>query len=90
MTFSGHFKATNEKIAYIFLTVQDRHMVTMKHYWEVDIGLSNLTLYLLKGHLKVTKVTIEFRPAEPRISVGGTLSIRPSATPAVNAQRRLR
>ncbi len=36
------------KIAYISLTVRDMHMVTMKHYWEVDIGLSesakNLTL----------------------------------------------
>ena len=35
-----HLKVTNVKIAYAFLTVRDRHMVTMKHYWEVDIGLS--------------------------------------------------
>ncbi len=28
------------KIAYIFLMVQDKHVVTMKHYWEVDIGHS--------------------------------------------------
>ena len=39
MTFRGHLKVTNVKIAYIVLTVRDRHMVTMKHYWEVDIGL---------------------------------------------------
>ena len=36
----GHFKVTNVKIAYIFLTVQDKHMVAMKQYWDVDIGLS--------------------------------------------------
>ena len=34
------FKVTNVKIANIFLTVSDRHFVIMKHYWEVDIGLS--------------------------------------------------
>ena len=48
MTFRGHFKVTNVKIANIFLMVQDKHVVTMKHCWEVDIGLSdpqkNLTL----------------------------------------------
>ncbi len=36
----GHLKVTNMKIAKIFLTVRDMHMVTMKNYWEVDIGLS--------------------------------------------------
>ena len=41
MTVMCHFKVTNaKKIAYIFLTVRDRHIVTMKHIWEVDIGLS--------------------------------------------------
>ncbi len=32
------FRAAN--IGSSFKTVRDRHMVTMKHYWEVDIGLS--------------------------------------------------
>ena len=27
-------------MAYIFLMVQDKHVVTMKHYLEVDVGLS--------------------------------------------------
>ncbi len=40
MTFKGHLKVTNVKIANIFLMVRDKHMVTMKHLWEVDIGLS--------------------------------------------------
>ena len=44
----GHLKVTNVKVAYIVFMVQDKHMVTMKHYWEVDIGLlesaKNLTL----------------------------------------------
>ncbi len=40
MTFMGHLKVTNVKIANIFLMVQDKHMVTLKHLWEVDIGLS--------------------------------------------------
>ena len=37
MTFRGHLKVTNVKIANIFMMV---HVVTMKHLWEVDIGLS--------------------------------------------------
>ncbi len=44
----SHLKVTNVKVAYIVFMVQDKHMVTMKHYWEVDIGLlesaQNLTL----------------------------------------------
>ncbi len=52
MTFKRHLKVTNVKIAYIFFMVRDKHMVTMKHYWEVDIGLSesvnNLTVDDLK------------------------------------------
>jgi len=40
MTFMGHLKVTNVKIADIFLMVRDKHVVTMKHLWEVDIGLS--------------------------------------------------
>jgi len=36
----GHLKVTNVKIANIFLMVRDKHVVTMKHVWEVDIGLS--------------------------------------------------
>jgi len=40
LTFMGHFKVKNVKIAYIFFMVRDKHVVTMKHYWEVDIGLS--------------------------------------------------
>ena len=43
MTFRGHFKVTNVKIAYIVLIVQDKPVVTMKHYWEVDIGVSEST-----------------------------------------------
>ncbi len=35
----GHLKVMNVKVAYIVFMVQDKHMVTMKHYWEVDIGL---------------------------------------------------
>ena len=45
------FRAAN--IDSNFKTVRDRHVVTMKHYWEVDIGLSesanNLTLDDLDG-----------------------------------------
>ena len=44
----GHFKVANVKITYIVLMLREKHVVTMKHYWEVDIGLSesaqNLTL----------------------------------------------
>ena len=40
MTFRGHLKGTNVKIANIFLLVLDKHVVTMKHLWEVDIELS--------------------------------------------------
>ena len=36
----GHFKVKKVKIAYIFFMVRDKHVITMKHYWEVDIGLS--------------------------------------------------
>ncbi len=32
------FRAAN--IGSSFKTVRDRHMVNMKHYWEVDFGLS--------------------------------------------------
>ncbi len=39
MTFRGHLKVTNVKIANIFLLVRYKHVVTMKHL-EVDIGLS--------------------------------------------------
>ena len=40
--FRGHLKVTNVEIANILLSVWDRHVVTntMKHYLEVDIGLS--------------------------------------------------
>ncbi len=41
LTFRGHFKVTNVKIAYIFLMVRDKHVVIMKHYWKVDIWLSD-------------------------------------------------
>ncbi len=39
----------NVKIAYIVFMVRDKHMVSMKHYWEVDVGLTesakkNLTM----------------------------------------------
>ena len=49
------FRAAN--ISASFKTVRDRLMVTMKHYWEVDIGLSesakNATLDdLEEGHEK--------------------------------------
>ncbi len=40
MTFRGHLKVTIVKIANIFLMVRDKHVVTMKDLWEVDIGLS--------------------------------------------------
>ena len=42
LTFRGrpNCKTTNVKIAYSFLTERDKYVVTMKHYWEVDIGLS--------------------------------------------------
>ncbi len=40
MTFKGHLKVTTVKIANIFLMVRDKHLVTMKHLWEVYIGLS--------------------------------------------------
>ncbi len=40
MTFRGHLKVTSVKIAKIFVMVPDKHVVTMKHIWEVDIGLS--------------------------------------------------
>jgi hypothetical protein len=35
--FRGHLKVTNVKIAYVFLTVRDRHMITMQHYLDVII-----------------------------------------------------
>ncbi len=40
MTSRGHLKVTNAKVANIVFMVQDKHVVTMKHLWEVDIGLS--------------------------------------------------
>jgi hypothetical protein len=42
LTFTGNFEVTNVKKAYIFLMVRDKHvgLVTMKIYWEFDIGLS--------------------------------------------------
>jgi len=36
------FRAAN--IGSSFKTVRYNHMVTMKHYWEVDIGLSEFDL----------------------------------------------
>ena len=61
MTFRGHFKVTNVKIPYIFFMVWDKHVVTMKHYWEVDICLSESANkfdlgWPWRGHFKVTKV----------------------------------
>ena len=40
LTFRGHFKVMNGKIAYISLTVRDKLVVAKTHYWEVDFGLS--------------------------------------------------
>ncbi len=42
MTLTGHFKVTNVKIAYVFMVVRDMHVVTMKHYWKIDMGLSEI------------------------------------------------
>ena len=56
MTFRGNFKVTNVKIAYIFLMVQNRHMVAMKLLWDPQ---TNSTLDDLGGfYFKVTKVKI--------------------------------
>ncbi len=38
--FGGKFNVTNVKIANIFLMVGDKHVVIMKHFWELDVGLS--------------------------------------------------
>jgi hypothetical protein len=43
------------KIAYIFLMERDKNVVTIKHCWEVDIGLSESA----KKNFKVTKVKTE-------------------------------
>ncbi len=40
LTFRDHVKVTNEKMAYIFLMVQDKHVVNMNHFWEFDIAPS--------------------------------------------------
>ncbi len=47
----GYFKVTNVKIAYISLTVRDKYVVTMKHYWEVDTGLSEFAKKLTSDDL---------------------------------------
>jgi len=39
------------KIAYIFLMVRDKHMITIKHYWEVDIGLLESAKNLMSDDL---------------------------------------
>ncbi len=64
MTFRGHLKVMNVKIANIFLLVRDKDVVTMKHLWEVDIGLSESITKFDPGwpwrrYFKVTKVKIE-------------------------------
>ena len=64
MTSRGHVKVTNVKIANIFLMVRAKHVVTMKHLWEVDIELSESVTKFDPGwpwrrHFKVTKVKIE-------------------------------
>ena len=64
MTFKGQLKVTTVKIANIFLMVRDKHLVTMKHLWEVYIGLSESINKFNSGwpwlrHLKVTKVKIK-------------------------------
>ncbi len=61
LTLRGHSKVMNVKIAYIFCMVRDKHVVTMKHYWEVDIGLSESAKtfdlgWPWQGHFNVTKV----------------------------------
>ena len=63
LTFWGHFKVTNVKIAYIFFMVRDKHMLTMKHYWEVDIELSESANkfdlgWPWRGYFKVKKVKV--------------------------------
>ena len=63
LTFWGHFKYMNVKIAYIFLMVRDRHVVAMKHYWEFDIWLSESAhiFYIgwpWQGYFKAMKVKI--------------------------------
>ncbi len=63
LTYSANLKVTNEKMAYIFLMVQDEHVVTMKHYWEFDIWLSESAhIFHLRwpwqGYFKATKVKI--------------------------------
>ena len=40
MNSKGHLNVTHVKIAYILLMVRDRRTISMKHYWEIDIGLS--------------------------------------------------
>ena len=65
LTFRGHFTVTNVKIAYDFLMVRNKHVVTMKHYWEVDIGLSESAKkfdlgWPWTGHFKVTKMKIAY------------------------------
>ena len=55
------FRAAN--IGSSFKTVRYRHMVTMKHYWEVDVGLSESAMTFdlgcpLRGFFQVTKVTV--------------------------------
>jgi len=52
------------KIVNIFLMVRDKHVVTMKHLWEVDIGLPESVKEFdpvdLDGVIfKITKVKIE-------------------------------
>ena len=63
LTFRGHFKVTNVKIACIFLMVRYRHVVNMNHIWEVDIWLSLCPhkFYLRwpwQGYFKATKEKI--------------------------------
>ncbi len=45
----------NVKIACIFLMARGRHIVTMKHLWEVDIGLSEPHTNLTLDDLDVTR-----------------------------------
>ncbi len=46
------FRAAN--IGSSFKTVRDRHMVIMKHYWEVDVGLSESAKNLTLDDLEMT------------------------------------
>ena len=70
--------------------VRDKHVVTMKHYWEVDIGLSESAKNLTLDDLQIDWFGAMSRPSQQQLGFLFSIGIRGLHEPKVNNSKRQR